>query len=134
MWRSRTRASRCASARRSGDASSWVVARMRAERRVDGVVSCQFSVGRLDADDVAVRIGDGDHIDGVGLAFGVGGAGAGAFELDLLAGELAGGFVEVRRVEDDAGAGTERVDRDDLDGFSRGARKVEAVTDWWRRA
>ncbi len=125
MWRSRTRASRAASARRWGDAPSWAVARVRAERRVEGTaVSAQFpqlgwfsaishgqpsarraSLGRcrrryelvcgLDADDVAVGVGDGDHVDGAGLAFGVGGAGGGAFELDLLAGELGGGFVEV---------------------------------------
>src|ERR1039458_9710220 len=86
--------------------------------RHEWMIACINLLGGLDADDVAVGIGDGDHVDGAGFAFGVGGGRGGALELDLLAGELGGGFVEVGGGEDDRGAGAEFADGDGLDGVT----------------
>jgi hypothetical protein len=99
--------------RKPGDASSCVVARVSASRRVGrAVVSVRFSSGQLlrglDAEDVAVGVGDRDHLDVDGPAPGVGVARVGALECDLLAGELRGRLVEVGGFEKDAGPRAER--------------------------
>ena len=98
-----------------------------------GKGSCQRSVSNgqllcgLDADDVAVGVGDRDHLDVDGSVPGVGVARVGALECDLLAGKLRGRLVEVGGFEKDAGLRAERGAGDDLNLLARGAGKVKPV-------